>query len=53
MSVDKEKNIDDPDPQRISKSEDHELQEWSKNFAISAEELKNAIEKAGLSAKTT
>jgi len=46
------KKIDDLDPQRISKSEDYELQEWSKKFGVSPEELKKAIERAGLNAKT-
>ena len=52
MSVDKRKNINHRASQRVSKSEDYELQEWSKKFGVSPEELKKAIERAGLNAKT-
>ena len=39
------------DPQ-TSIPEDYEFEEWSKKFEVSPEQLKKAIEKAGLSTET-
>ena len=48
---DTKKDIVNTDPQ-ISIPADHEFEEWSKKFEVSAEQLKKAIEKAGLSTET-
>jgi len=50
MSDDK-KNIGKPDRDRINTSEDYEVQDWSKKFGVSTEELKDAVKKAGSNAK--
>jgi len=50
MSDDK-KNIGKPDRDRINTSEDYEVQDWSKKFGVSTEELRDAVEKTGSNAK--
>lgn len=50
MSDDK-KNIGKPDKDRINTSEDYEVQDWSKKFGVSTEELREAVKKAGSNAK--
>jgi len=50
MSDDK-KNIGKPDRDRINTSEDYEVQDWSKKFGVSTEELRDAVKKAGSNAK--
>jgi hypothetical protein len=49
--TDSKKNIGKPDRNRISLSEDYEVQDWSKKFGVSAEELKKAVKKVGSNAK--
>ena len=50
MSDDKKK-IGKPDRDRINTSEDYEVQDWSKKFGVSTEELRDAVKKAGSNAK--
>jgi len=50
MSDDK-KNIGKPDRDRINTSEDYEVQDWSKKFGVSPEELKKAVKQVGSNAK--
>ena len=50
MSDDK-KNIGKPDRDRINTSEDYEVQDWSKKFGVSPEELKKAVKQVGSIAK--
>jgi hypothetical protein len=45
--ADSKKNIGRPDRDRISLSEDYEVQDWSKRFGVSAEELRKAVKKVG------
>jgi hypothetical protein len=40
-----------PDRDRINIHEDYELEDWSKKFGVSKEELKKAVAAAGTSAK--
>lgn len=45
------KNITGPqDASRINVNEDYELQYWTKKFGVSADELRAAVEKVGVSA---
>ena len=46
MSDDKKK-VGTPDRQRISITEEYELQDWAKKFRVSTDELKNAVRKVG------
>jgi hypothetical protein len=39
------------DRNRINVNEDYELQDWSKKFGVSREELKKAVQKVGDSAE--
>ena len=48
---DNKKNIGSPDRDRISLSEDYEVQDWSKKFGVSPAELKEAVKQAGSNAK--
>ena len=48
---DNKKNIGSPDRDRISLSEDYEVQDWSKKFGVSPAELKEAVKHAGSNAK--
>jgi hypothetical protein len=50
MSDDK-KRVGNPDRQRISLEEEYEIQDWSKKFGVSKEELKQAVQKVGSNAK--
>ena len=50
MSDDKSK-AGKQDRQRINVHEDYELQDWSKKFGVSREELKKAVQKVGDSAE--
>lgn len=50
MSDDK-KSVGNPDRQRISLEEEYEVQDWSKKFNVSPEELRAAVKKVGNSAK--
>ncbi|HXS58097.1 MAG TPA: DUF3606 domain-containing protein [Hanamia sp.] len=45
--TDNKKNTGKPDRDRISLSEDYEVQDWSKKFGVSAEELKKAVKQVG------
>ncbi len=47
---DNKKNIGKPDRDRISLSEDYEVQHWSKKFGVSSEELKKAVKQVGSNA---
>ncbi len=49
--TDNKKNTGKPDRDRISLSEDYEVQDWSKKFGVSAEELKKAVKQVGSMAK--
>jgi len=46
-----QKNVGKPDRDRISLSEDYEVQDWSKKFGVTSEELKKAVNKVGSIAK--
>ena len=48
---DNKKNVGKPDRDRISLSEDYEVQDWSKKFKVTAEELKKAVKQVGPMAK--
>jgi hypothetical protein len=48
---DNKNNIGNPDRERISLSEDYEIQSWSKRFGVSREELVNAVKRVGNSAR--
>jgi len=48
---DNKNNIGNPDRQRISLSEDYEVQSWSEKFGISPAELKRAVKAVGNSAR--
>ena len=49
--ADSKKNIGKPDRDRISLSEDYEVQDWSKKFGVTTEELKKAVKQVGSNAK--
>jgi transcription antitermination factor NusA-like protein len=51
MSDTKKDMLNNTDPQ-ISVRADQEFEEWSKKLEVSAEQLKKAIEKAGLNTET-
>lgn len=40
-----------PDRDRINVNEDYELQDWSKKFGVSRDELKKAVKEVGTSAE--
>lgn len=48
---DNKKNIGKPDRDRISLSEEYEIQDWSKKFGVTPDELKNAVKQVGNIAK--
>ena len=50
MSDNKSK-VGKQDRNRINVNEDYELQDWSKKFGVSREELKKAVQKVGDSAE--
>lgn len=49
--MDDKKKTGSPDRDRINVNEDYELKSWSKKFGITAEQLKQAVKKAGTSAQ--
>ena len=49
--ADNKTKIGKPDRNRISLSEDYEVQDWSKKFGVSTEELKKAVKQVGSNAK--
>ena len=49
--ADNKKNIGSPDRDRISLSEDYEVQDWSKKFGVTPEELRKAVKQVGSSPK--
>jgi len=49
--MDNKKDIGSPDRDRINVHEDYELQEWSKSFGVTKEQLKEAVEAVGTSAQ--
>ena len=48
---DNKNTIGNPDRQRISLSEEYEVQDWSKKFGVTPEELRNAVKSVGSNAK--
>ena len=50
MSDDK-KNVGSPDRDRISLSEAYEIQDWSRKFGVTQEQLKDAVKQVGSNAK--
>ncbi|WP_341408104.1 DUF3606 domain-containing protein [Luteolibacter soli] len=46
MSDDKSKT-GGPDRQRINTSEEYEVQDWSKKFGVTTDQLKDAVDKVG------
>jgi len=49
--MDNKKNTGSPDRNRINVNETYELQDWSKKFGITPDELKKAVKAVGTSAK--
>ena len=49
--MDNKKHTGSPDRDRINVNEDYELQDWSKKFGITPDELKKAVKAVGTSAK--
>lgn len=49
--TDNKKNVGKSDRDRISLSEEYEVQDWSKKFGVTQEELKQAVKKVGNMAK--
>jgi len=47
--MDNKEKSGSPDRDRINVNQDFELQYWSKKFKVSAEELKDAVKRAGTS----
>ena len=48
---DNNNTVGNPDRQRISLSQDYEVQNWSKKFGVTPEELRNAVKSVGNNAK--
>ena len=48
---DNKNTVGNPDRQRISLSQDYEVQNWSKKFGVTPEELRNAVKSVGNNAK--
>jgi hypothetical protein len=48
--MDNKKNIGSPDRDRVNIHEAYEVEYWSKEFGVTPEELRKAVEKAGTSA---
>jgi hypothetical protein len=44
---DNKKNVGSPDRDRINLSEKYEVQYWAEKFGVSAEELREAVQKVG------
>ena len=51
IMADSKKNVGTPDRTRINVNEDYELQDWSKKFKVTAEELKKAVKQVGTNAQ--
>ena len=49
--MDNKKHTGSPDRDRINVNEDYELQDWSKKFGVTPDELKKAVKAVGTSAK--
>ena len=49
--MDNKQKVGSPDRDRINVHEDYELQDWSKKFGVSPDELKAAVKAVGTSAK--
>lgn len=49
--MDNKKHTGSPDRDRINVNEDYELQDWSRKFGITPDELKKAVKAVGTSAK--
>ena len=49
--ADNKKEIGKADRDRISLSEDYEVQDWSKKFNVTPEKLKRAVKEVGNNAK--
>jgi hypothetical protein len=49
--MDNKKNVGNPDRSRINVHEEYELNDWSKKFGVSHDELKAAVEAVGTEAK--
>ena len=45
--ADNKKDVGSPDRDRINLSEDYEVQDWSKKFGVSPDELRTAVQKVG------
>ena len=48
---DNKNTVGNPDRQRINLSQDYEVQDWSKKFGVTPEELRKAVKSAGNNAK--
>ena len=48
---DKKSSVGKPDRDRISLSQDYEVQDWSKKFNVTPEVLKKAVQQVGNNAK--
>lgn len=44
---DNKNQVGKPDRDRINLNEDYEVQDWSKKFGVTPEELRNAVNKIG------
>ena len=44
---DNKKNIGNPDRSRINVNESYELNDWSRKFGVTPEQLKKAVKKVG------
>lgn len=49
--MDNKQKVGSPDRDRINVSEDYELEDWSKKFGVTKEQLKSAVRAVGSSAK--
>ena len=49
--MDNKENIGSPDRDRVNVHEAYELQYWTERFGVSAEDLKNAVQAVGTSAR--
>ena len=48
---DNKNTVGNPDRLRISLTQDYEVQDWSKKFGVTPEELRNAVKSVGSNAK--
>jgi len=48
--MDNKEHVGNPDRSRINVNEDYELNDWSKKFGVSHDELKEAVKAVGTSA---